>query len=112
MTPEQNLWKSVVVQAIMDALPLSGFSRDQYYQQKAWSWFYRNSADYKEVCWNAGIDPQKLRQTLLEKVYDPKGLLLILSEKEKSLWNYKIKTALLQSVFRQRILVGSCAAAN
>ena len=68
-TPEQRLWRAVIAQAIEDALPLSGFSKNQYHQQKAWAWFYRNSTDYKMVCLNAGIDSQKLRRTLIEKVH-------------------------------------------
>jgi hypothetical protein len=63
-TPEQNLWKSVVTQAVRDA-----FSPDEYHQRRAWTWFFRKSRDYFLVCEFAGISADSLRKTMIETVF-------------------------------------------
>jgi hypothetical protein len=63
-TPEQNLWKNVVTQAVRDA-----FSKDEEHKRRAWAWFFRRSRDYGLVCEMAGISADSLRQTLIETVF-------------------------------------------
>jgi hypothetical protein len=62
--PEQNLWRSVVTQAVRDA-----FSKDEYYRWRAWVWFYNGSSDYCQVCELAGISADRLRQTMIETIF-------------------------------------------
>jgi hypothetical protein len=62
--PEQNLWKSVVLQAIHDA-----FSKNEFYRWRAWAWFYNNSVDYQRVCEMADFSPNLLRETMIEAVF-------------------------------------------
>jgi hypothetical protein len=62
-TPEQNLWKSVILQAIHDA-----FSKNKFLRWRAWAWFYYGSHDYCKVCDMAGISADRLRQTMIETV--------------------------------------------
>lgn len=63
-TPEQNLWKGVITQALRDA-----FSNDPLPQRRAWSWFFHHSNDYRWVCSMAGVVPERLRRRLIEKVF-------------------------------------------
>jgi hypothetical protein len=62
--PEQNLWKSVVLQAIHDA-----FSKNKFLRWRAWAWFYNNSNDYRHVCDMAGISADQLRQKMIETIF-------------------------------------------
>jgi hypothetical protein len=62
--PEQNLWKSVVTQAVRDA-----FSNDHYHRWSAWAWFHGDTNDYRWTCQLAGIAADRLRQTMIETVF-------------------------------------------
>ncbi|MDR1207852.1 MAG: hypothetical protein LBJ89_00710, partial [Holosporales bacterium] len=62
--PEQNLWRSVVTQAVRDA-----FSNEQYHRWSAWAWFYGDTSDYRWTCQLAGIAADRLRQAMIETVF-------------------------------------------
>jgi hypothetical protein len=62
--PEQNLWRSVVSQAVHDA-----FSKNEYHRWRAWVWVYHRSRDYSKVCDLAGISADRLRETMIETIF-------------------------------------------
>jgi hypothetical protein len=64
ITPEQNLWQSVVTQAVRDA-----FYGDEYHRYRALSWFYRDSADYRNVCQMANVQSGRIRSAILETIF-------------------------------------------
>ena len=81
MTPERTLWQTVVYQAVRDATfydgkpKPTGFSTEN---ARAWyeadRWIRSNSADFQEVCENAGIDPKLVRDAYINGKIDAKLL--------------------------------------
>jgi hypothetical protein len=63
MTPEQELWQSVVFQAVVDGLSPkdTGSAQDRKARREADAWVRAAGPDMREVCGMAGIDPQFLR---------------------------------------------------
>lgn len=65
MDSNTKLFFHVIIQAIED---LSYVGRDKellYYRKQSLAWFKSNSADYKEVCLYAGVNPGSLRSKVL-----------------------------------------------
>ena len=66
MTPEQRLFQSVVLTAVMDATNESETSRDALMNKRdADAWLRGNRKDYRLICSMAGMDPDFVREAYL-----------------------------------------------
>ena len=59
---EVRLFQAILLQAFEDSLSLSGFKRETYWKQDSYQWFTSNSQDFQNICWNADIDPDIVRE--------------------------------------------------
>ena len=58
VTPDKKLWQAVVFQAAVDATQTDPKSTEaRRNKQDADAWFRGNGRNFKEVCSNAGMDP-------------------------------------------------------
>ena len=68
MEAEKTLWQSVVFRAVADALhPRSGLGRSEAHRatRAARRWFRDGGKDYREVCSNAGMNADFIRESIL-----------------------------------------------
>ena len=68
MTPEQNLWQQVVLQAFRDATSNfneGGISENARAKREAIFWITHGGYDFHLTCTNAGFDPDFLREAFL-----------------------------------------------
>lgn len=69
MTPEQNLFIAVLMQAIRDAFPLSITKSTEPNMFASWGWIGRHpSADFMEVCRAAQVEPSTAHSVLLTQL--------------------------------------------
>lgn len=69
------LWQAVVMQAVRDAIkPRSWPDATGLEKHLATEWFRGNSRDYRAVCDLSGIDPDMLREAVLEGRIKPEDL--------------------------------------
>jgi glutamate-1-semialdehyde aminotransferase len=59
---QQAMWRAVIVQALMDAASQSKKPEAEISRREAMVWLRGKSADFKEVCENAGFDPEFVRE--------------------------------------------------
>jgi hypothetical protein len=75
-SPDQNLWRMVIVQALIDATANPG-TANKYRRRdiaEAREWLLRPSADFDTVCNLAGFDPLVIRDAVLDFLDDGKRL--------------------------------------
>ncbi len=84
--PEVRLFQAILLQAFEDSLSVSGFKRDTYAKEDSHKWFMSNCKDFQDVCWNADMDPQLIREEYLKLI--KKGVVKF-SKLQKSWINYR-----------------------
>lgn len=62
----QSLWRAVITQALMDAGSNSKKYEARKERARAIAWLHGNSAEFKQVCHNAGMDPAYVKQRAKE----------------------------------------------
>ena len=65
---EQRLFQAILVQALEDAVNVSGFKKETYHKHDSHRWFMENSMDFNDVCWGADMDPEFVRGEYLKLV--------------------------------------------
>lgn len=60
-TPEQRLWRAVIARTLQEWM--SGPSR---HQQAAEAYLFYDKRDFPLVCESAGVNPERLRQRLVQ----------------------------------------------
>ena len=66
--PERQLWRAVLLQAVMDATASTtrdesnGCSITDYERARARRWLVNESRGFRDVCGYAGVDPRIVRQ--------------------------------------------------
>jgi hypothetical protein len=68
---EKALWASVLGQAINDALGRSSYNKNEYRRNgdprlEALAWIREGGADFETVCQLAGVDPDAVRDAVLQ----------------------------------------------
>jgi len=61
LTPEVKLWRAVLTMAIEDVLNTSQTRNESIAKAQAHDWFVENSNDFQNVCYNAGLDADWVR---------------------------------------------------
>ena len=59
---EVRLFQAILLQAFEDSLSVSAFKRETYWKQDSHQWFTSNCKDFQNICWNADMDPQIVRE--------------------------------------------------
>ena len=67
-------------------MSVSNFKKDTYWKEDSHKWFLENSIDFQDVCWNADLDPQVIREEYLKLI--KKGVVKF-SKLQKSWMNYR-----------------------
>lgn len=66
---ERNLWRAVIAQAYEDATdPKKSLNCGVIESYEAAQWFRENSADFREACVLAELDPDDLRERVLAEI--------------------------------------------
>ena len=65
ISPEERLWKAVVVTAFEDCLNLTGSKSESYRKLDAHDWFLNGGEDFDNVCFLAGLEPLMVRNRYL-----------------------------------------------
>tara|TARA_R100000900_G_scaffold32757_1_gene26396 strand:- start:135 stop:560 length:426 start_codon:yes stop_codon:yes gene_type:complete len=65
---EQRLFQAILVQALEDAVNISGFKKETYHKHDSHRWFMENSIDFNDVCWGADMDPEFVRGEYLKLI--------------------------------------------
>lgn len=63
---EQDVWRAVITQALMDAASQSRKSEAKRTRKDALQWLLTDSRDFEAVCDNAGFDPGYIRRRAKE----------------------------------------------
>lgn len=63
---EQDVWRAVITQALMDAASRSRKSEAKRTRNDALQWLLSDSRDFEAVCDNAGFDPGYIRRRAKE----------------------------------------------
>tara|TARA_Y100001937_G_scaffold118867_1_gene173786 strand:+ start:336 stop:755 length:420 start_codon:yes stop_codon:yes gene_type:complete len=84
--PEIRLFQAILLQAFEDSLSLSGFKRETYWKEDSHKWFLENGKDFQDVCWNADMDPQMVREEYIKLIDIGK---IKFTELQKSWINYR-----------------------
>ena len=77
-SPEIRLFQAILLQAFEDSMSVSGFKRDTYWKE--------DSHKFQNVCWQAEMDPQMIREEYLKLI--EKGIVKF-SKLQKSWLNYR-----------------------
>jgi hypothetical protein len=82
MSPERALWQAVLLRAVTDATAVDPAGDDsRRAKQDAIRWLTLGGRDFREVCSNAGMDPDFIQDAFLGGRIDP--ALLRASEETK-----------------------------
>ena len=65
---EQRLFQAIIVQALEDATNPSAFKKETYWKEDSHKWFLENSKDFQNVCWNADMDPEMVREEYVKLI--------------------------------------------
>jgi len=84
--PEVRLFQAILLQAFEDSMSGSGFKRDTYAKQDSHQWFIDNSEDFQEICWNADMDPELIREEYLKLI---RGGVVKFNKVQRSWINYR-----------------------
>lgn len=85
-TPEQRLWRAVIVQVMYDILSdYSNNYRDEGDESLALAWVQNKHKDFVDVCRNAGFEPDYI----YKKIHNLINLKKL--KKIGIIWNYKRK---------------------
>lgn len=71
LTPEQELWQSVVFTAFMDATRNETENREEQSRREADRWIRGKGRDFRQVCSMAGMDPDFLSAAYIAGKVDP-----------------------------------------
>ncbi|MEC4747719.1 hypothetical protein [Methylomicrobium sp. Wu6] len=74
--PELNLWRATLIRAVKDAAgyDLHGVGTVETQRRltrEAQEWFYKGNTDFRKVCSLVGLDPETVRETILEFLTSP-----------------------------------------
>jgi len=83
---EIRLFQAILLQAFEDSMSNSGFKKDTYWKEDSHKWFIGNCQDFQEVCWNADMDPQMIREEYIKLI--KKGVIKF-SKLQRSWINYR-----------------------
>lgn len=67
-SPEVRLYKAILTQALIDASNISSSPEAKKHELEAKNWIFGNSDYFKEVCYNAEISPDFMRQITKEAI--------------------------------------------
>ena len=84
--PEQKLFQAIILQALEDAISTSGVKKDTYWKEDSHKWFLENSKSFQDICWNADLDPEVIREKYISLVDNGK---VVFNELQKSWINYR-----------------------
>ncbi len=62
LLPEVRLNKAIITQAIIDVSNVSETHTSKKYELEAKNWFFGNSADFRNTCSRAELEPEKVRK--------------------------------------------------
>ena len=65
---EIRLFQAILLQAFEDSLSMSGFKRETYWKEDSHKWFLENSRDFQDICWNADMDPEMVREEYIKLI--------------------------------------------
>lgn len=65
LTAEVKLWRAVLTMALEDVLNSSNTRNESVAKAQAHDWFVGNSNDFQNVCYNAGLDADWVRDRYL-----------------------------------------------
>ena len=71
-SPEQRLFRAIVLQAFEDALTSHGSKQESYLKKDAHDWFLEFSKSFEAVCWYAGFDPEIINEKYKKLIVDGK----------------------------------------
>ena len=63
---ERALWTAVITQSLMDASSKSKKMEMKYEKSQALCWLMTAGEDFREVCYNANLDPSCIREKSIE----------------------------------------------
>ena len=84
--PEIRLFQAILLQAFEDSLSVSVFKKECYWKQDSHDWFMSDCNDFQEICWNAEMDPQMVREEYLKLIKEGK---IKFTKNQKSWINYR-----------------------
>ena len=84
--PEQKLFQAIILQALEDATSTSGVKKDTYWKEDSHKWFLENSRDFQDICWNADMDPEMVREEYIKLIDNGK---IKFTELQRSWINYR-----------------------
>ncbi len=65
---EQAVWRSVIMQALIDAASNSKKKENMQWKEEALIWLRGTSADFYTVCQNAGYEPEYVREIAADAI--------------------------------------------
>lgn len=86
---EKNMWAGIILQACYDACSISNTSEYRIARDEAIRWFTKAGLDFKEVCSNAGLEPDYVQRHALKTIAAGKRFILGPGESENYLRNKK-----------------------
>jgi hypothetical protein len=84
--PEIRLFQAILLQAFEDSLSVSNFKKECYWKQDSHEWFMSDCNDFQEICWNAEMDPQMVREEYIKLMKEGK---IIFTKNQRSWINYR-----------------------
>ena len=72
---EIRLFQAILLQAFEDSLSMSGFKKETYWKEDSHKWFLENSRDFQDICWNADMDPEMVREEYIKLIDNGKIIL-------------------------------------
>ena len=78
--------RKAILQALEDAISTSGVKKDTYWKEDSHKWFLENSKSFQDICWNADLDPEVIREKYVSLVDSGK---VVFNELQKSWINYR-----------------------
>jgi len=67
-TPEQRLWRQVLVHAFEEARLPTSDRKSSIYKMEATQWIIQDHRDFKTICWWSGWDPEHVKAQYFKAV--------------------------------------------
>ena len=67
-TPEQRLWRQVLVHAFEEARLPTSDRKSSIYKMEAHEWIAQDTQDFQTICWWSGWDPEQVKEKYLRAV--------------------------------------------
>jgi len=67
-TPEQRLWRQVLVHAFEEARLPTSDRKSSIYKMEAHEWIAEDTKDFQTICWWSGWDPEQVKEKYLRAV--------------------------------------------